>query len=389
MKHQKNHFSLPDNVTYLNAAFMSPLLKASEEAGYKGIQLKSLPYEITDTNFFKEHAILKQRFATLIGAEDHEYTAVIPSVSYGIANVANNIDFKEGDEIIVLEEQFPSNIYSWQQIAQEKNLIIKTIYQPDGYSNRGQRWNETILNTITSKTKVVAVPQVLWTDGTLFDLKAIRKKSNEHNALLIIDGTQSVGAYPFSIKEIEPDALICGGYKWLLGPYALGMAYYGEYFHNGIPIEHNWMSRKGSQDFSGLVNYTDEYQPKAGRFSVGESSNFVLTPMFIKSLEQLIEWTPNAIQEYCKEITKEAVIELRALGCFIEADTHRSHHLFGFVPPEGTDMKALKLNFEEAKIYVSFRGNGIRVSSHLYNTKEDFEKLVSCLKKNSNAIKNT
>ena len=380
IKHQKNHFSLPEDVTYLNAAFMAPLLKTSEEAGYNGIRLKSLPYTMTDSTFFKESAILKQRFATLIDAEDYECTAIIPSVSYGIANAANNIDFKEGDEIVVLEEQFPSNIYSWQQIAKEKNLIIKTICPPEGFSNRAEQWNMAIIAAINSKTKVVAVPQVLWTDGTLFDLKNIRKKTREYVALLIIDGTQSVGAYPFSIKEIDPDALVCGGYKWLLGPYALGMAYYGDYFHNGTPIEHNWIHRKDSDDFSKLVNYTDEFRPKAGRFSMGESSNFVLTPMFIKALEQLIEWTPTAIQEYCKEITKEAVRELRNLGCFIEKDSHRSHHLFGFIPPKGTDIEILKSHFEAAKIYVSFRGNAIRISAHLYNTKEDFDKLINCIK---------
>ncbi|NAS31945.1 aminotransferase class V-fold PLP-dependent enzyme [Flavobacteriaceae bacterium R38] len=381
MKHQKHLFSLPDHVTYLNTAFMAPLPKTSEEAGYKGIRLKSLPYEITDANFFTEHAIVKQRFATLIDANDYEYNAIIPSASYGIANAANNIDFEAGDEILVLEDQFPSNIYSWRNIADEKKLIIKTVNQPEDFKNRGERWNAALLEAITPKTKVVTLPHVLWTDGTLFDLKAIRQKTREHDALLIIDGTQSIGAYPFSVKEIDPDALICGGYKWLLGPYSLGMAYYGDYFHKGKPIENNWMNRKDSRDFSALVNYTDEYQPKSGRFSVGESSNFVLTPMLIKSLELLIEWTPAAIQGYCKEISIGAVNELRSLGCFIEEDQHRAHHLFGVTPPAGTDMEALKSYFKEENIFVSFRGSAIRISCHLYNTKDDFDKLVACFKK--------
>jgi len=380
MKHQKHLFRLPDHVTYLNTAFMGPLLKTSEEAGYKGIQLKSLPFEITDTNFFKDHLTLKQRFSTLIEADDYEYTAIIPSVSYGIANAAHNIDFKEGDEIVVLQEQFPSNIYSWKSIADEKNLVIKTVNPPKSYKNRGQLWNEALLQAISSKTKVVAISQVLWTDGTLFDLKAVREKTRAYDALLIIDGTQSVGAFPFSIKEIDPDALICGGYKWLLGPYAMGMAYYGAYFHQGKPIEENWMNRANSKDFSSLANYTDEYHPKAGRFTVGESSNFVLTPMFIKALEQLIVWTPSYIQEYCKEITKKAIIELKEMGCIIEDDAYRAHHLFGFIPPKRMNLEELKLKFKEEHIYVSFRGNSIRVSCHLYNTKEDLHKLVACIK---------
>ena len=76
-----------------------------------------------------------------------------------------------------------------------------------------------------------------WADGTLFDLIAIRKKADKVGAKLIIDGTQSVGALPFSVKEIQPDALIVGGYKWLLGPYSIGMAYYADTFNNGEPLE--------------------------------------------------------------------------------------------------------------------------------------------------------
>ena len=380
MDHQKHFFSIPDHITYLNGAYMSPSLKTVEEAGIRGLKRKSLPFEITDIDFFKERTLLKQAFAKLIHADDHEFTAIIPSVSYGIANAANNIDFKEGDEILVVQEQFPSNVYNWQHIAEEKKLTIKTVNPPETFKDRGQLWNRYLLEAIGPKTKVVTLPQVHWADGTVFDLKAIRQKSREFDALLVIDGTQSVGAFPFSIKEIDPDALICGGYKWLLGPYSLGMAYYGSYFHNGNPIEHNWMNRKDSEDFSRLVNYNNEYQPKAGRFSVGESSNFALTPMLIKAIEQLIEWKPENIQEYGRSISGEAVAALRELGCFIEEDNSRAHHLFGVFPPEGLDINKLKAAFKEENIFVSYRGDAIRISLHLYNTAEDLNKLVRILK---------
>ena len=102
-----------------------------------------------------------------------------------------------------------------------------------------------------------------WADGTLFDLKAIRQRTRDVGALLIIDGTQSIGALPFDIQEIQPDALICAGYKWLMGPYSLGLAYLGEFFDEGIPIEENWKNRHNSHHFARLVNYEDKYQPHA------------------------------------------------------------------------------------------------------------------------------
>ena len=136
------------------------------------------------------------------------------------------------------------------------------------------------------------MPHIHWADGTLFNLMAIREKTREHDALLIIDGTQSVGALPFSVAKIQPDALICAGYKWLLGPYALGVAWYSDYFNDGEPLEHNWLNRLQSEDFTRLTQYQEKFQDKADRYSVGESSNFILVPMLIRALEQLLQWQP-------------------------------------------------------------------------------------------------
>ncbi|NBC06158.1 MAG: aminotransferase class V-fold PLP-dependent enzyme, partial [Bacteroidetes bacterium] len=86
-------------------------------------------------------------------------------------------------------------------------------------------WNEAILDAIDERTALVSLAHVHWADGTLFDLPAIRQRATEAGALLVIDGTQSVGALPFDIQEIQPDALICAAYKWLMGPYTTGLAY--------------------------------------------------------------------------------------------------------------------------------------------------------------------
>ncbi|WP_235016419.1 aminotransferase class V-fold PLP-dependent enzyme [Aquimarina sp. AU474] len=352
---------------------MSPQLKSVTEIGLKSVSRKARPNEILPEDFFAEREILKQRFATLISAPDHHNTAIIPSVSYGIANAARNTPIKKGDEILLVDEQFPSNVYIWQEVAQQKGASIKIIKPLTNFEQRGKQWNENILNAISEKTAVVAMAHVHWADGSLFDLKAIRQKTKNNNAFLIIDGTQSIGAFPFSIQDIQPDALVCGGYKWMLGPYAIGMAYYSDVFNNGTPIEHNWMNRHNSEDFNNLTQYEDRYQPKAARYSVGESSNFVLTPMLIRSIEQLIEWTPVGIQEYCQKITQNTVNQLRSLGCLIEDDAHRAHHLLGIYLPDQINLEQLKTRLKEKNITVSFRGNAIRVSPHLYNIEEDFD----------------
>lgn len=375
---QKDKFSLPEEVTYLNAAYMSPQLKSVEEAGIAALRKKNQPYQINVDDFFNNKNLLKEKFAKLIDLQAPEQLAIVPSASYGIANAAFNIPLKKDEEVLMVAEQFPSHVYSWKRLADAQGGILRTVNPPDTFENRGEKWNQSLLDQISDKTAVVALPHVHWADGTLFDLKAIRQKSREHGALMVIDGTQSVGALPFSIKELEPDALICAGYKWLLGPYSLGLAYYAASFNEGIPIEENWINRRNSEDFKGLTAYQEAFQPGAERYSVGESSNFNHIPMLLQALNQLLEWRPEIIQQYCQDISAKAVESIREAGYFIEEDAYRAKHLFGIYLHPGQELAEIKKRLENKRIYVSYRGEAIRVSAHLYNTASDFEQLASC-----------
>jgi len=380
MQHQKHLFDLPEDITYLNIASQSPAFKAIYNAGLEGLNQKNRPYEIGLSDNFEPVVTLKKLFAKLIEEDDYNRIAPIPSVSYGIATVTNNIKLNPNDEILVIDEQFPSNIYSWQKLAKKYKAKVKMIVAPDSKINKTKQWNQNILDAITEKTAVVAMGNIHWSNGSLFDLKAISKKAKYNSSLLIIDGSQSIGALPFSVKDIQPDALICAGYKWLFGPYGCAYAYYGSYFDNGNPIEENWSNRLHSENFAGLTNYESQYKPLANRYAAGQHANFIYVKMQIAALTQLLEWTPNAIQEYCKSISFEATKALSNLGCEIEDENYRSHHLFGVKLPKNTDIERLKIALQEQKIFVSFRGDYIRISCHLYNTKNDFNRLVDCIK---------
>lgn len=379
LNNQKHLFSFPEEITYLNIASQSPSFKAIEQAGIEGVLEKSNPHKIIGDSYFEPVKEVKKLFAKLIKVDDYNRIANIPSASYGLATVANNINLKKGDEILLIEEQFPSNYYVWEKLANKFDAKLNIVTMPKTTENRGKKWNEAILNSISDKTAVVTLGNIHWANGTLFDLKTIRKKATENNSLLIIDGSQSIGALPFSIKEIQPDALICAGYKWLFGPYGCGYAYFGTYFDNGNPLEENWSNRLNSEKMGGLTMYENSYKPLANRFSVGEHASFIHIKMQIAALKQVIDWTPNAIQNYCKEITADAVLELKKIGCFVENDNFRTHHLFGVELPKKLDVKKLKTKLKEENIFISFRGNYIRLSCHLYNTKKDFKKLTDCI----------
>lgn len=376
---QREAFNLDSSVIYINGAYMSPQLKVVEMAGIEALKRKSRPYSIKPVDFFEPMDVLRKTFAQLVHISDPQRVVLIPSVSYGMSTVAKNLKCNVGDNIVVVDEQFPSNYYAWQRLAQEQKLNIRIIKAPESGEHRGQKWNRAILEHIDSRTVMVSMGHIHWADGTKFDLAAIRKRSSDVGAALVIDGTQSIGALPFSVEEFQPDALIVASYKWLMGPYSSGFAYFGPYFDEGIPIEESWKNRLGSEDFSSLVNYQTQYQPGALRYEVGEGSNFISIPMLQAALETLQNWTVEAIQDYCTQLIGDSIEKLQSHGFRIEDEAYRASHLWGIRLPKAMNPGALKAELEKRKIMVSVRGDAVRVSPNVYNTPDEMNALTEAL----------
>jgi selenocysteine lyase/cysteine desulfurase len=271
----------------------------------------------------------------------------------------------------MVHQEFPSVFYAWKRKCDQLGVRLKMVEPPHEEKGRESAWNEALLEAIDKDTAVVTLSNIHWIDGTKFDLEKIGIRARKVGAAFILDGTQSVGANPFDLEKIPADALICATYKWLTGPYSISVAYFGERYDDGIPIEETWLVRKGSDDFSKLANYTNDYHPGAVRYDVGETSNFVLVPMLLAALQQVLEWDPSVITEYTNNLTVDFAEELRANGFGVAEAPWRSGHLFGIRIPKGIDLQGLQIRLQERKIHVSIRGNRMRISSHLYNDSSD------------------
>lgn len=376
---QRDLVHLPDGLRYLNCAYMAPLLKPVEAAGIAALRRRHDPTAITAPDFFAGPDRARGLFAELVGC-DAPRVAIIPGASYGLATVAKNVRLRAGQNLVVAHAQFPSNVYGWRRLCAEAGASLRAVAPPDVTEGRAAGWNERLLEAIDRDTALVALGNVHWTDGTRFDLEAIGARAREVGALLVIDGTQSVGAMPFDVRRVRPDALVCAAYKWLLGPYSIGLAWFGERFDGGVPLEETWLARRGSEDFARLVDYEDAYQPGAARFDMAERANFVLMPMLIAALEQVLAWGPANVQEYCGELTREVLAEARALGYRVEDAAWRGAHLFGLRLPAGADAVRLQAALKERRIAVSLRGDAVRVAPHVYNTPDDLAALADALR---------
>ena len=206
--------------------------------------LETTPLESHDSGFFEETE--KPGALCRIDRGRTSDIAIIPATSYGVAVAAKNLEVAPGSKILMLHEQFPSNVLGWQELAQLHNA--KTIFLKDP-SNSG--WTEIILDAIDESTSIVALPHVHWSDGRMIDLPKIGHRCRKTGAALVLDLTQSLGAMPFSVKEVQPDFLIASTYKWLLGPYSMGFLYADPKHHQGNPSNSIGSNGNTSEDFTG------------------------------------------------------------------------------------------------------------------------------------------
>ena len=164
----------------------------------------------------------------------------------------------------------------------------------------------------------------------------------------------------------------------MLGPFGLGYLYVADQHRDGQAIEHNWILRADSEDFSRLIDYRDELQPGARRFDVGQRTNFELTPMAIAGLQQLLEWGIEQIAINLRQRTDQMAARARELGLAPLPDDQRGPHLLGIDLPEATRPRVLKALAEQG-CHAAIRGSALRIAPHLHVTDRDIDRFMTAL----------
>ena len=370
---QREAFAIPDDVAYLNAAYMGPLSTRVVVAGRKGLEQKVRPWEITSDDFFAPVEALRALFAQVINGDD-DGVAILPSVSYGVAVAARNLELNRGQNIVVLAEQFPSNVYSWHDLAAHREGEIVTVSRPADHD-----WTSAALARIDERTGICAVETCHWSDGGLLDVERVGRRCREVGAALVVDGTQSIGVMPFDLAAIRPDFLITAVYKWLLAPYGAALMWCAPKRREGRPLELSWITRRGSGDFAHLVDYESELRSGARRYDVGQTSNFMMVPSVTAALEQTLEWGVERIGAYASRIAEGVAARASDLGLTVAPQAMRAPHLLG-IQLGDADPELVAAAMANADVHVSVRGSAMRVAPHVYNDERDVERLIEALK---------
>ena len=377
---QRHLFSIPSDVRYLNSAYMGLIADPVRAAGQRALAQRSQPWTITQSDFFDPAEAVRGKCAQLVNG-DAESIALIPTAAFGIATVARNLALQPGQNIVLLAEQFPSNVYSWRN-WRDRGVILRTID-----SHQSIDWTERVLEAIDADTGLVAIEQAHWTDGTLFDLDAIGRRCRNVGACFVIDATQTAAAMPIDVVASQLDAVIVHSYKSMLCNYGLGFAWLGPRFANGAPLEESWLMRHGSEDFSRLIHYQDRYAAGMRRYDTSLRANPMLIQMLDASLDLLLHWQAPRIREYCLSICRGFIDKARNAGFAIADENKRAANIFGLRLPPGIDPGQLRDELSRQRIFVSVRGSAIRVSPHVYNDASDLAALADALEAASRCIR--
>ncbi|MDH5718250.1 MAG: aminotransferase class V-fold PLP-dependent enzyme [Spirochaetia bacterium] len=373
-KNYRNLFDIPEDIAYFNVAGNSPQLKKSTEALINGVVEKANPWNKKPSQFFDLAEKIRVLASKTFGGKSQGY-AIVPSASYGISTAARIIEktIKPNENIILMEEEFPSNVLPWRRVSKETGAKIKTIQRP-----KDNNWTRAILAGITNETKVTAISPCHWTDGTIVDLHKIKLKCEQINSLLVLDATQMLGASPIDIEKIDPDFLVAAGYKWLLSPYGFSLMYVSKRMRGERPLEESWLARENSEDFANLINYNDNYLPGARRYDMGEKNTATILPAVITAFEQINEWGIKNISNHLKAINGQIIQKFEQKGFMVPARKYLSTHMFGVYTEEDRISGIIK-NLTENNVFISRRGNALRISPHLHITERDIETFIRCL----------
>lgn len=353
---------------YLNHAAISPTPLPSLFEAYRYL------YEISNEGSIaanREEADelfrIRKNIGNLINA-DPEEISLVPNTSYGINIVAHGLDIKQGENIVTDSLEFPAVVYPFLKLSKKgvKINLVKT----NPYT-----FEEDILTNIDKNTRLVAISHVSFNTGLRVDVKKIVREAKEFGALVLLDIIQSAGAIRIDVRELDIDFAVAGGYKWLMSPQGSGFLYVKKGLIEDPPF-YGWKTTTEYLKFD-PTNFNLEKGPR--RFEIGTidiAANLALSKSceIISNNMDLIENSVLSLSQYTIKLSKEYNLEI------ITPENKRA----GIVVIKLNKAREVVQELANDNIIVSPRGEGIRISTHFYNTEDEIQKTIEKIAKLAN-----
>ena len=366
-------FPAAQNSTYLNAANVALMYNGAEKAiadWQKDVaENGSMNFdESAEASVFDELHVVAARLFNA-GPDDiavgSSATELLSSLAWAVAPGPNT-------NVVSTDIVFPSTIYPWQRVANYTGCEIRLARGKNSYANPDE-----IIRLIDKETKVVCISHVEYLGGQRFDLARLGAAAHERGALFVVDATQSAGAIPLDAPGDAIDALVCGGYKWLCGPFGAAVMYLDPALHT--VLEPGLVGFRSHADMWDLRADRLEYPKTAKRFEYSTMA-FGCALGLARSIEYLLNIGIERIFKYNKYLSDELIQGLQDRGVDITSplnEAERTSIVTARFP--GQDSLKLAQKLKAARVTVSCRQDIIRFSPHVYNNKTDIERALECI----------
>lgn len=372
MRNYRQEFSDFSPLVYLDCSYQGPFPRATVDRIHRAIELKTHPDRLKALEYFGLPKRVRACIARLTGAADTEI-ALTSSATQAIGIAAAGLPFAAGDEVVVASSNFPSNLFTWLHLRR-KEVTVKVIHPAGGEVTLDQ-----VAAEVTPRTRVLALDWVNYASGYRIDLAAFGALIHAQGGILVVDGTQGVGANELDLHALPVDLMACAAYKWLLGPYGTGFAYVARDLLDKLDLPViNWYSVEGADDFDSLP--MDEFRliHDARVFDSGETGNFINLHALEASLEFVEGVTIRTVNAHCRALLHRLQAGLLAFGYKLSAASLPGHEstILCFQASTTELTAELHRKLSANHIAVSLRQGMIRVSPYLYNDEADIDRML-------------
>jgi selenocysteine lyase/cysteine desulfurase len=373
----RDMFDIPRDVAYLNAAGYSPLPRVTADAGRAAVGNKVQPWRL-GPDFSRDQIERARRAAAKVINAAADDIALIPSVGFGVAVIAKNLDVPRGSRVLVLEDDHTAPMLEWHTRAPAQGFIVETVARPGDLD-----WTSAVLAAITRAgarpLAAVSMSSVHWADGALLDMNAIALAARRQQAALVVDATQGAGVIPVDVMALDPDALIFPSYKWLLGPYSRAFLYLAKRHQSGVPLEQTEHGRRNVRADNDVYLTDIAYTGSARRFDMGERDHFLSLPMASASIEFVNAMGPAILTSVIKPLTDRLADGLSGLPIALTPAAHRTPHILSVGFPQGRPAD-LAARLARRNVFAAMRLGKLRLSPHIYNDAADIDRAVAALR---------
>ena len=314
---------------------------------------------------------MRQASASFIGASPEEIT-LVPNTTAGINLVAEGLDWRPGDNLVTLADEYPSNLYPWMHLA-DRGVETRCVPTTDGVFDYDQ-----LADHCDERTRLITVSWVAFANGCRRDLDAIADIAARKGALLFVDAIQGLGVFPLDVSRTKIDFLAADGHKWLLGPEGAGVAYIRR---ERLPLLR--ATAVGAHSVVHAYDYTHielKLKQDASRY---EGGSLNVPGMFGlgASIELLQSLGVDNVAAAILDVTDQICGRLQESGFRVISprDGEQRSGIVSFEFP-GADVMAVRRHCLEQQVALACRAGRIRVSAHAYNNQEDVERLINSLR---------